>query len=208
MERAHGWHFSMPHFRGCSGELNLAPRAYHSGDFADVGWMLGRMRERACAPVLAAGVSLGGNALLRWAEEAGNAAACKPKKVDSFGSETNIIWGPDNKQFAFVGHPGQFSSTHLMLATVDGGKAVDLLAAWKFEPGQIEWFKDGKIRMTTTTGGAAGLWQVDPATKQVSPILGGRRVVGDIVMDKAQTKLVYTSSDVSHLAEYYTSDIN
>jgi dipeptidyl aminopeptidase/acylaminoacyl peptidase len=27
-------------------------------------------------------------------------------------------------------------------------------------------------------------------------------------MDKAQTKLVYTSSDVSHLAEYYVSDIN
>ena len=105
--------------------------------------------------------------------EAGNAAACKPKKVDYFGSETNIIWGPDNKQFAFVGHPGQFSSTHLMLATVEGGKAVDLLAAWKYEPGQIEWFKDGKIRMITTTGGAAGLWQVDPATKQVSPILGG-----------------------------------
>ena len=140
--------------------------------------------------------------------EAGNAAACKPKKVDYFGSETNIIWGPDNKQFAFVGHPGQFSSTHLMLVTVDGGKAVDLLASWKFEPGQIEWFKDGKIRMTTTTGGAAGLWQLDPATKQVSPILGGRRVVTDIVMDKTQTKLVYTSSDVSHLAEYYTSDIN
>ncbi len=140
--------------------------------------------------------------------EAGNAAACKPKKVEYFGSETNIIWGPDNKQFAFVGRPGQFSSSRLMLATIDGGKAVDLLGTWKYEPGQIEWFKDGKIRMTTTTGGSAGLWQVDPATKVISPILGGRRVVGDLVMDKAQTKLVYTSTDVSHLAEYYTSDIN
>src|SRR5687767_14275481 len=25
-----GWRFVTPHFRGCSGELNLAPRAYHS----------------------------------------------------------------------------------------------------------------------------------------------------------------------------------
>jgi dipeptidyl aminopeptidase/acylaminoacyl peptidase len=140
--------------------------------------------------------------------EAGSAATCKPKKVDYFGGETNVIWSADSKQFAFVGRPGQFSSSRLLLSTIDGGKPVDILGAWKYEPGQIEWFKDGKIRMITSTGGSSGLWQVDPATKQVSPILAGRRVVGDIVMDKAQTKLVYTSSDISHLAEYYTSDIN
>ena len=70
-----GWHFVVPHFRGCSGELNLAPRSYHSGDFAEIGWVLGRIRESAGAPVVAAGVSLGGNALLRWAEEAGDTAA-------------------------------------------------------------------------------------------------------------------------------------
>jgi hypothetical protein len=73
--RARGWSFSVPHFRGCSGEPNLAPRSYHSGDFEEVGWMLDRIRERSGAPVLAAGVSLGGNALLRWAEEAGHTAA-------------------------------------------------------------------------------------------------------------------------------------
>src|SRR5215471_11810043 len=73
--RARGWHFVVPHFRGCSGELNLAPRSYHSGDYDEIGWMLGRIRASAGAPVLAVGVSLGGNALLRWAEEAGNTAA-------------------------------------------------------------------------------------------------------------------------------------
>ena len=39
-----GWRFAVPHFRGCSGELNLAPRAYHSGDYEEVGWMLARFR--------------------------------------------------------------------------------------------------------------------------------------------------------------------
>jgi len=140
--------------------------------------------------------------------EAGNAAVCKPKKVEYFGGESNIIWSADSKQFAFVGRPGQFSSSRLMLATVDGGKAVDILGSWKFEPGQIEWFKDGKIRMQTTTGGSRGLWQVDPATKAVTPILAGRREVNGILVDKAQTKMVYTSTDISHLAEYYVSDIN
>ncbi|MET0208620.1 MAG: alpha/beta fold hydrolase [Burkholderiaceae bacterium] len=76
---AHGMAFAVPHFRGCSGELNLAPRAYHSGDFEEIGWILGRLRERHDAAgggeMLVAGVSLGGNALLRWAEEAGESAS-------------------------------------------------------------------------------------------------------------------------------------
>nr|WP_119153207.1 alpha/beta fold hydrolase [Caldimonas tepidiphila] len=69
--RMHGWHCVVPHFRGCSGELNLAPRAYHSGDFEELGWMLARLRAQHAAPMVAVGVSLGGNALLRWAQEAG-----------------------------------------------------------------------------------------------------------------------------------------
>ncbi|MEP7282509.1 MAG: alpha/beta fold hydrolase [Rubrivivax sp.] len=73
--RARGWAYAVPHFRGCSGEINRAPRAYHSGDHAEVGWMLGRLRAAHTGPLLAVGVSLGGNALLRWAEEAGAAAA-------------------------------------------------------------------------------------------------------------------------------------
>ncbi|NRF69545.1 alpha/beta hydrolase [Aquincola sp. S2] len=73
--RAGGWGFALPYFRGCSGELNRAPRGYHSGDHEEVGWILGRLRARSAAPLRAVGVSLGGNALLRWAEEAGEAAA-------------------------------------------------------------------------------------------------------------------------------------
>jgi predicted alpha/beta-fold hydrolase len=73
--QALGWAFAVPHFRGCSGELNRAPRAYHSGDHAEIGWMLGPPAQRQGGPVLAVGVSLGGNALLRWAEEPRRAGA-------------------------------------------------------------------------------------------------------------------------------------
>lgn len=73
--RVLGWSFAIPHFRGCSGEMNLMPRAYHSGDHEEIGWMLKRFNEGHDGPVLAVGVSLGGNALLRWAEEAGDGAA-------------------------------------------------------------------------------------------------------------------------------------
>ena len=69
-----GWGFAIPHFRGCSGELNRAPRAYHSGDHEEIGWMLQQLRARHAGPLLAIGVSLGGNALLRWAQEQGSMA--------------------------------------------------------------------------------------------------------------------------------------
>lgn len=70
-----GWQGLVVHFRGCSGSLNRAPRAYHSGDSAEINWILRRLRDRyPSAPIIAAGVSLGGNALLKWLGEQGEAA--------------------------------------------------------------------------------------------------------------------------------------
>ena len=88
--RQRGWGYSIPHFRGCSGVLNRGPRAYHSGDFEEVGWILSRLRERTAAPLLAVGVSLGGNALLRWAEEAGDSAAATAAAVAAVCSPIDL----------------------------------------------------------------------------------------------------------------------
>ena len=70
-----GFDFVVPHFRGCSGEPNWTARAYHSGDFQEVAWILARLRSQHGGRMLAVGVSLGGNALLRWAEEMGTQAS-------------------------------------------------------------------------------------------------------------------------------------
>ncbi len=68
-----GWSGAVPHFRGCSGEINRAPRFYHSGDAAEIDWILHKMAlhplSRNASGFFAAGVSLGGNALLRWLGE-------------------------------------------------------------------------------------------------------------------------------------------
>lgn len=66
---ARGWSGAVPHFRGCSGELNRAARFYHSGDAIELDWILRRLRPRATGRFFVAGVSLGGNALLRWLGE-------------------------------------------------------------------------------------------------------------------------------------------
>lgn len=66
---ARGWSGAVPHFRGCSGEPNRAPRFYHSGDAGEVDWIVRRLRARTHGQLYVAGVSLGGNALLRWLGE-------------------------------------------------------------------------------------------------------------------------------------------
>jgi uncharacterized protein len=70
-----GWHGVVPHFRSCSGPMNLLPRFYHLADSAEVDWILRRLAENHRGPVVAAGVSLGGNALLRWLCERGSDAS-------------------------------------------------------------------------------------------------------------------------------------
>jgi uncharacterized protein len=72
--RERGIAYAVPHFRGCGSELNRGPRAYHSGDHEEIGWILRRFRVQWQGPVMAVGVSLGGNALLRWAGIAGESA--------------------------------------------------------------------------------------------------------------------------------------
>ncbi|PIF75288.1 hypothetical protein CLU95_2435 [Variovorax sp. 54] len=93
-----GMAFAVPHFRGCSGELNLAPRAYHSGDHEEIDWILRRMHAQHVVqggggPVLAAGVSLGGNALLRWACEAGETARASVDAVASVCAPLDLAAG-------------------------------------------------------------------------------------------------------------------
>ena len=90
-----GWGGAVPHFRGCSGEPNRLPRAYHSGDSAEIDWILQRLRRLfPQRRLFAAGVSLGGNALLKWAGEQEDsardvvqalAAVCAPLDLTAAG---------------------------------------------------------------------------------------------------------------------------
>lgn len=62
------------HFRGCSGEPNRLPRSYHSGDTADLARVVDHVNRVTDGAVRAAvGFSLGGNVLLKWLGQAGDA---------------------------------------------------------------------------------------------------------------------------------------
>jgi predicted alpha/beta-fold hydrolase len=135
--RKRHWACAVPHFRGCSGEINLAPRAYHSGDFAEIDWMLRRFKQQHAGPVMAVGVSLGGNALMRWAGELEGAAnelvcavsaVCSPLDLAASGKAIGEGFNRQVYTRMFLGsmvpkalqkldqHPGLFSRQALLAA--------------------------------------------------------------------------------------------
>jgi predicted alpha/beta-fold hydrolase len=74
--RRQGWHGVVLNFRSCSGEPNRLPRFYHSGDTDDLDGVVRLLAAREPdRPIVAVGVSLGGNVLLKWLGEQGAAAA-------------------------------------------------------------------------------------------------------------------------------------
>ena len=69
---ARRWRAVTLNFRSCSGELNRLPQFYHSGhtdDLEDVVALL--LQREPTTRLVAVGVSLGGNVLLKWLGERG-----------------------------------------------------------------------------------------------------------------------------------------
>lgn len=65
-----GWRAVLMHFRGAGMEHNRLPRAYHSGDTADLDFLMALLNQREPHTKKAVvGVSLGGNVLLKWLGE-------------------------------------------------------------------------------------------------------------------------------------------
>ena len=100
-----GWGGVVVHFRGCSGEVNLAPRFYHSGDAEEIDWIVRLLdpyrKARGASRFYAAGVSLGGNALLRWLGESQHqaeiidAACAISAPLDLAGGGAALSSGPN-----------------------------------------------------------------------------------------------------------------
>jgi predicted alpha/beta-fold hydrolase len=151
--RAQGWRFALPHFRGCSGELNRRPRAYHSGDSAEIDWILRRLQTLNDGRRLhAAGVSLGGNALLKWAGEQGTAASERVTGVAAFCPPLDL---------AACGHALARGFNRVYTQHFLNTLKVTAAARLRHHP---ELFDEGRMRSAST------LWQFDDAV--TGPIHG------------------------------------
>ena len=121
-------------------------------------------------------------------------------------TRSNLEWSPDSKRIAFVGAPAQFKNRRLLVVDAAGGKPQDILGTWQYEPGNITWLNDGQIMMATSTGGSNGVYKIDPNTKKITTVLGGRRQVNGPLLDRAQQHIVFVETDLTHPTELYVAN--
>ncbi|HEX3867093.1 MAG TPA: S9 family peptidase, partial [Gemmatimonadaceae bacterium] len=137
-------------------------------------------------------------------------AECTPKKIEYFGNETQVVWSPDSRAIAFIGQSGRFKNQRLFVSSMSGSgawsRAADVLGSWPYEPGTIEWLKNGSIAMQTSTGGSRGVYEINPSTRAITPILSGRRVVSSAIFDASQTHIAFISTDLAHPTELFIAN--
>lgn len=105
-----GWRTVLMHFRGAGQELNRFPRAYHSGDTADLDYLIQTLDQREPGTKkVVVGVSLGGNVLLKWLGEKSAAQSIVSAAVAiSVPFVLNIVANRMNIGFS------RFYQTHLL----------------------------------------------------------------------------------------------
>ena len=95
--RALGWRGSVLNFRGCSGEPNRLPRAYHAGETGDLAFVVATLAQRFPGrPLGVVGFSLGGNVVLRWLGEQGRGAAATVRAAAAVSVPYDLARGADH----------------------------------------------------------------------------------------------------------------
>lgn len=97
-----GWGVDMLLWRSCGDEPNRAPRFYHSGETGDLRFALDHIiDEHPGVPVVVAGVSLGGNVLLKYLGETGDDVPDAVVAAAAISVPYDLGRGCDNIQTGF-----------------------------------------------------------------------------------------------------------
>jgi dipeptidyl aminopeptidase/acylaminoacyl peptidase len=130
-----------------------------------------------------------------------------PRKVAALmGAETDLTWSPDSKRIAFIGRPGRTKSARVYVVSALGGTPENILGTFRNEPENIEWLADGSIAMTASVGGSSALFRIDPGTKKMTQVLGGRRRINGASFDAAGKQVAFVSTDLTHPTELFIAN--
>jgi dipeptidyl aminopeptidase/acylaminoacyl peptidase len=130
-----------------------------------------------------------------------------PRRLTSAnGSEGDIAWSPDGRFITFVSSPTRTSSRRLYQVPASGGAPVNLLGDWQYEPQDYWWTASGQVMLASAIGGRTALFRLDPATRQLTEVLGGRRRLNGFTTDAKHTKVAYVSTSITKPTELYLAN--
>jgi dipeptidyl aminopeptidase/acylaminoacyl peptidase len=131
----------------------------------------------------------------------------QPRRLTSaLGAEGDIAWSPDGKRISFTSAPTRVASQRIYMVDVAGGEPVNLLGTWQYEPDSHEWLPNGEIAFSASVGGRSALFRLNPATKKITEVIGGRRRLNGFTFDGAKRTVAYVSTAVDVPTELYIAN--
>lgn len=86
-----GWGAVAVNFRGCSEEPNRLRRSYHGGETGDLAWVIQQVSvQHPAGPIVCMGFSLGGNVLLKYLGEQGDAVPSPVRAAAAISAPFNL----------------------------------------------------------------------------------------------------------------------
>ena len=131
----------------------------------------------------------------------------QPKRLTTTsGSEGDLAWSLDGRRITFTSSPTRVSSQRIYMIDVAGGEPVNLLGSWKYEPDGYDWLPNGEIAFSASVGGRSALFRLNPTTKQIREVIGGRRRLNGFAYDAAKRTVAYVSTSVDVPTELYIAN--
>jgi dipeptidyl aminopeptidase/acylaminoacyl peptidase len=130
-----------------------------------------------------------------------------PRRVTTApGTERDLGWSLDSKRISFTSSPSRTASRRIYTVDVAGGEPVNLLGDWKYEPDGYDWLPNGEIAFSASVGGRTALFRLDPRTREIREIIGGRRRMNGFAYDAARRRVAYVATSVDAPTELYIAD--
>lgn len=121
------------------------------------------------------------------------------------GAEGNLEWSPDGTRLAYVSQLNRTTSQRIFVVPAAGGAPVNVLGDWTYEPNWLRWLPSGEIMMGASIGGRDAIHLVNPDTKAIKEIVGGRRRLPGASTDQAGQVLAYVGTGVTSPWELYVA---
>ena len=130
-----------------------------------------------------------------------------PRRLTSaMGSEGDVTWSPDGKSISFTSAATRTGSARLHVVPAAGGTPGNLLGNWQYEPQDHWWTPAGQIMVAAAVGGRTALFRLDPGTKLMTEVIGGRRRLAGFSTDAKQAKVAYVSTSITKPTELYIAN--
>jgi dipeptidyl aminopeptidase/acylaminoacyl peptidase len=124
------------------------------------------------------------------------------------GGEGDLAWSPDGRWVSFTSATDRTSSQRLYVVPAAGGAPNNLLGDWQYEPDQYAWLPDGRIAVWASVGGRTAMFHLDPATRALREVIGGRRQVRGQSMDATHARVAFVATSMDKPTELYIANVD